>query len=58
MLFRSLFREARALAQLHHPNVVAVHDVGEVGNEVYIALELIRGTTARAWLDDRPRTAA
>jgi len=26
-----LFREARALAQLRHPNVVAVYDVGEVG---------------------------
>ena len=53
-----LFREARALAQLHHPNVMAVHDVGEVGDELYLALELIVGTTAREWLEARPRSAA
>jgi tRNA A-37 threonylcarbamoyl transferase component Bud32 len=44
-----LLREARALAQLRHPNVVAVHDVGELGTELYLALELVDGATARAW---------
>jgi tRNA A-37 threonylcarbamoyl transferase component Bud32 len=44
-----LHREARALAQLRHPNVVAVYDVGEAGDELYLALELVVGTTARAW---------
>ncbi len=42
-----LLREARALAQIHHPNVMAVYDVGEAGDELYLALELIDGTTAR-----------
>lgn len=51
-----LFREARALAQLHHPNVLAVHDVGEVGDEVYIAMELVDGSTARAWMDADKRS--
>lgn len=50
-----LFREARALAQLHHANVLAVHDVGEVGDEVYIAMELVDGTTAREWMDAERR---
>ena len=53
-----LFREARALAQLHHPNVLAVYDVGESGDEVYLALELIDGATARDWMDIATRTPA
>src|SRR4029078_3114565 len=30
------FREARAAAQLHHPNIVSVHEVGREGESVYI----------------------
>src|SRR5687768_11279431 len=37
--------EARALARLNHPNVVAIHDVGEDGGRLYIAMELIDGRT-------------
>jgi serine/threonine protein kinase len=40
-----LLREARALARLGHPNVLAVHDVGEVDGEVFIATELVEGDT-------------
>jgi hypothetical protein len=49
-----LGREARALARLSHPNVVAVHDVGEDGGRVFVAMELVRGCTLRDW----QRTAA
>ncbi|MFN0250237.1 MAG: protein kinase domain-containing protein [Kofleriaceae bacterium] len=53
-----LIREARALAQLAHPNVVAIHDAGTFGDQVFIAMELVRGQTLRAWLRDaRPPTA-
>jgi predicted ATPase/predicted Ser/Thr protein kinase len=45
-----LFREARALAKISHPNVVAVYDVGESEGVVFIAMELIRGVTLRQWL--------
>jgi predicted ATPase/serine/threonine protein kinase len=45
-----LFREARALAKISHPNVVAVYDVGEINGVVFIAMELIRGITLRQWL--------
>jgi tetratricopeptide (TPR) repeat protein/tRNA A-37 threonylcarbamoyl transferase component Bud32 len=45
-----LLAEAQALAKLSHPNVVAVYDVGTVGDDVYIAMELVDGTTLKAWL--------
>ncbi|HEY0191910.1 MAG TPA: serine/threonine-protein kinase, partial [Kofleriaceae bacterium] len=49
-----LVREARALAKLQHPNVVAVHDVGEVDGEVFIATELIDGEPMARWQHGRP----
>ncbi len=44
-----LLREARALAQLQHPNVVAVHDVGEHDGEVFLATELVDGEPLDRW---------
>ncbi len=44
-----LVREARALARLSHPNVVAVHDVGEDRGRLFVAMELVRGGTLREW---------
>jgi serine/threonine protein kinase len=42
-------REARACAQLSHPAIVTVYDLGEVpGTGVYIAMELLDGTDWRA----------
>ncbi|MBK7539742.1 MAG: serine/threonine protein kinase [Myxococcales bacterium] len=51
-----LGREARAMAQVSHPNVVAVYDVGAVGEQVYIAMELVRGQTLRQWQEQAPRS--
>ena len=45
-----LLREGRALARLSHPNVVTVYDAGTDGDRVYIAMELVAGTTLAAWL--------
>ena len=45
-----LLREAQAMARLSHPNVVQVHDVGVAGEQVFVAMELIRGQTLAAWL--------
>ncbi len=52
-----LLREARALARLSHPNVVNVFELGSVGDEIYIAMELVEGTTMRVWLAQRERSA-
>ena len=51
-----LLREAQALARLAHPNVVAVHDVGTLGDRVFVAMELVDGLTLRQWLADGPRS--
>jgi predicted Ser/Thr protein kinase len=51
-----LLGEAQALAQVSHPNVVTVHDVGRVGDDVFVAMELIAGLTLRAWCEAAPRS--
>jgi tetratricopeptide (TPR) repeat protein len=53
-----LLREAQAMARINHPNVIAVHDVGAVGNRVFVAMELIEGVTLDVWLAQRDRTSA
>lgn len=50
--------EARAQAQVEHPNVCKVFDVGEAGGEPYLAMQLVQGEPLhRAWqgLDLRER---
>ncbi|MCA9701769.1 MAG: serine/threonine protein kinase, partial [Myxococcales bacterium] len=50
-----LRREAQALAKLTHPNVVAVHDVGEHRGRVFVTMEYVEGQTLRRWLEQDPR---
>jgi hypothetical protein len=57
-LERRLLREARAVAQLSHPNLVAVHDVGTARGQVFIAFELIDGSTLTEWMRQPGRTLA
>jgi serine/threonine protein kinase len=38
-------KEARALARLRHPNLVAVHTAGEVQGRPFFAMELVQGTS-------------
>jgi tetratricopeptide (TPR) repeat protein len=47
-------REAQALAKLSHPNVVVIHDVDDHGKGIYLAMELVQGTTLRVWEHRRP----
>ena len=52
--YTKLLAEAKALARLNHPNVVAVHDVGEVGEEIFIAMELVDGEDLASLLHSAP----
>lgn len=45
-------REARAMARLAHPNVVAVHEVGESEGRTFVAMELVDGGTLAQWCRD------
>jgi len=51
-----IVREARTMAQLTHPNVVAIHDVDTEGGRPFIAMELVEGTTLRQWMSAATRT--
>lgn len=50
---RRLRREARAMARLSHPNVVAIYDVGVCRGRTFIITELVVGGTLRAWATER-----
>jgi tetratricopeptide (TPR) repeat protein len=51
-----LVREARTMAKLGHPNVVAVYDVDDDPRHgVMLAMELVEGGTLREWLRHSPR---
>jgi len=43
-------REARALARLNHPDIVAVYDYGEAGGYPYLVMEYVDGLTLRQLL--------
>lgn len=53
-----LEREARALAMVRHPNVVAIHDVGRHDDAVFVVMEYIEGADLRRWLSEtiKPRS--
>jgi tetratricopeptide (TPR) repeat protein len=53
-----MLSEAQTLARIDHPNVVRVHDAGEVGDEVFLAMALVPGPTLTQWLAEEPRTLA
>jgi class 3 adenylate cyclase/predicted ATPase len=52
---KQFLQEARRLAQLSHPGIVAVHDVGLDGGQAYIVSDFLDGPDLGRWLgDNRP----
>lgn len=51
----SFRREARAIAALRHPNILAVYDYGEEEGRAYIVVEHVAGGTLQALIDGQPR---
>jgi WD40 repeat protein/tRNA A-37 threonylcarbamoyl transferase component Bud32 len=49
-------RDARAAAQLRHPNIVSVHEVGRDGDTIFIASDYIEGPNLKEWLAAQPMT--
>src|SRR5262249_21836660 len=43
-----LLREATLASSLNHPNIVTIYETGVVGQDRYVAMELIEGVTLRA----------
>jgi serine/threonine protein kinase len=52
-----MIAEGRAQAQIAHPNVVMVYDTGDHEGQVYLATELVEGTTLAEW-QAQPRSTA
>jgi hypothetical protein len=49
-----MLREGQVLARFSHPNVVQIFDVGAIGDQVFLVMEWIHGTTLRAYAEQRP----
>jgi tRNA A-37 threonylcarbamoyl transferase component Bud32/photosystem II stability/assembly factor-like uncharacterized protein len=43
-----LLHEARSTSSLNHPNIATIYEVGELGDEMYIVMELIQGKPLNA----------
>ncbi|HTJ43859.1 MAG TPA: protein kinase [Kofleriaceae bacterium] len=53
-----LLREARAMAKVHHSNVITVHEVGTAEGRDFVAMEIVRGRTIAEWLGWKKRSRA
>jgi serine/threonine protein kinase/DNA-binding response OmpR family regulator len=56
--FVSMFvDEAKLAAQLNHPNIIHIYDLGKIGEHFYIAMEYVEGMNLRGLLNESRRKA-
>jgi tetratricopeptide (TPR) repeat protein len=53
---RRLLREAQAAAALDHPNICAIHEVGEEDGRAFIVMQYVEGETLAARIHRNPLT--
>jgi eukaryotic-like serine/threonine-protein kinase len=56
--WRRFQQEARAASALNHPNILTIHELGEVNGEQFIATEFVEGETLRERLQRAPLNSA
>jgi choice-of-anchor C domain-containing protein len=54
-LLERFYREARAAANLNHPNICPVHDVGQIEGTHYISMAYIDGRPLSAFIGSKPQ---
>ena len=54
-LLERFYREARAAANLNHPNICPVHDVGQIEGTHYISMAYIDGHPLTAFISSKPQ---
>lgn len=55
---KRLFREAKAVATLDHPNICAIHEVNEEGGSLFIVMQYVDGATLSKKIKDNPLSPA